>query len=270
MHTCQPIRIQYSDHGIMESVVPWRTFNIHGISPLSKKFFIENTFSSDYSNVLKGSFKNCSLKGSWGTKNGSSIVKSPFGPLCGQVSNLVWPRNPNNWLNRTSSIPAILRCKCPQCISLKQPLQMTRFSFVGSFETNYIMSSITLFSRFRTFKRCSPSNRKPLQMVRHLPGRGHCSQASVNPPNSSPMHRGECAFRARVLWCGGGVYVCVCLEQQSGEAWVFVELREDKRTRSCLSKGSVSWAAGRGEAPTQVHPVREWMGACACFNYYGS
>lgn len=49
----------------------------------------------------------------------------------------------------------------------------------------------------------------------------------------------------------------VCLEQWSGETGVFVELREDKRTRSCLSKGSGSGVTGRGEAPTQVLPVRE-------------
>lgn len=51
----------------------------------------------------------------------------------------------------------------------------------------------------------------------------------------------------------------VCLEQWSGEAGVFVELREDKRTRSCLSKGSVSGVTGRGEASTQVLPVREFV-----------
>lgn len=38
-----------------------------------------------------------------------------------------------------------------------------------------------------------------------------------------------------------------------------MELREDKRTRSCLSKGSVSGATGRGEAPTQVLPVRKFV-----------
>lgn len=82
---------------------------------------------------------------------------------------------------------------------------MTRFSFVGFFEANYIMSSITLFSRCRMFKRCSPSNRKPLQMVRYLPGnlpgRGRCGQVSVNPPDSSSIVR-------RALSIG----VCVRLE----------------------------------------------------------
>jgi len=51
----------------------------------------------------------------------------------------------------------------------------------------------------------------------------------------------------------------VCLEQWSGVAGVFVELRENNRTRSCLSKGSVSGVTGRGEAPTQVLPVRDFV-----------
>ncbi|KAL1253781.1 hypothetical protein QQF64_016010 [Cirrhinus molitorella] len=76
------------------------------------------------------------------------------------------------------------------------------------------------------FKRCSPSNRKPLQMVRHLPGnlpgRGHCGQASVNPPNSFPHARRAfyigVSVRLEHVYCGVEE-VCVCLEQQCGEVW---------------------------------------------------
>lgn len=49
-------------------------------------------------------------------------------------------------------------------------------------------------------------------------------------------------LEARVQWCGRGECQCVCLEQKSVESEYLWSSGEDKRTRSCLSKGSVSGA----------------------------
>ncbi len=59
---------------LLASIVPWRTFNIHGSFPFHKRFFMVE----DYWNVLHTKTKmvilgTVHLKVLWGTKNGSSM-----------------------------------------------------------------------------------------------------------------------------------------------------------------------------------------------------
>lgn len=44
--------IKYTQDSVLESTVPWRTFNIHAIVPFQKRVFIEESGSLEYKNVL--------------------------------------------------------------------------------------------------------------------------------------------------------------------------------------------------------------------------
>ncbi len=77
-------------------MVPWKTFNIHGIFSFHKRFFIEEKVNFNFLNILHTKKKEIILRiVNWkvlrGTKNGLIFVNTFLEPLFLRVANMEYP-----------------------------------------------------------------------------------------------------------------------------------------------------------------------------------